>query len=447
MSSRPTATPRRCSARAPRLASLSHTTGMPSREDSASENGSFTQPRLGANVTAAVAQGDRPRHGHPDAHAAPAALVPQRVLDHLREGLHDAQHVVLAAVVRPLAARQHLATEADAGHRVAVDTEVDPDDGDVVARLHDVAGAAVAAGADRAGLADEAEVDERGGQVADRAAVQPQVPGERGARRRAPEVDARQHAPHVVALELLRAQGAPRRDVAPGPSECAAGHVVSPPRRSGDSADCEPSVCCGRQLWEPRRRTILRRRRSGLVEVQSQGRRSGRRPGRGSGAVAVGPGRPGEAPAVDQVLEPGHDLAPRPGSRRATPARTPARAPGRRTGAWSTTRRRRGRRPRRSARRRRRSRAGPSGCPRRSPHPDARAAAGSGRRAADGPTRGPRRPRPSSSPTQRPTRDVELHVTLVVEDGGDEQARPEHVLPVERGCRCGRRGTPAASRA
>ena len=43
------------------------------------------------------------------------------------------------------------------------------------------------------------------------------------------------------------------------------------------------------------------------VEVRRRVPASGCRSGRGSGAVAVGPGRPGEAPAVGQVVEPGHD--------------------------------------------------------------------------------------------------------------------------------------------
>ena len=160
MSSRPTATPRRCSARAPRLASLSHTTCMPSRADRASENGSFDPAEVGGEGDRSVAQGDRPRNRHPDSHTTSFALLAQRVLDHLRQRLHHGQHVVLASLVRALAAGQHLAAEADAGHRVAVDTEVDGDDGDVLAGLHDVAGPTVAAGADRAGLAHEAEVDQ-----------------------------------------------------------------------------------------------------------------------------------------------------------------------------------------------------------------------------------------------------------------------------------------------
>ena len=181
MLSRPTATPRRCSALAPRWASLSHTTVMPSREDRAAANGAFDPAEVGGEPDDAVAQPDRARHGHADTQAAPPGVLPERVLDHLGQGLHHAEHVVLAAMVWALATGQHLAAEPDAGHGVAVDTEVDADDRDVVSWLDDVAGAAVAVGADRAGLRDQAEVDERRGQVADGAAVEPQVPGERRA--------------------------------------------------------------------------------------------------------------------------------------------------------------------------------------------------------------------------------------------------------------------------
>ena len=132
--------------------------------------------RTGRRRRAARPRPARPRRYPGSASAGPPAARPRS------SGARDSttlQHVVLAAMVRALAAGEHLAAEADAGHGVAVDTEVDADDRDVVAWLDDVAGAAVAVGADRAGLRDQAEVDERRGQVADRAAVEAQVPGER----------------------------------------------------------------------------------------------------------------------------------------------------------------------------------------------------------------------------------------------------------------------------
>ena len=160
MLSRPTATPRRCSALAPRWASLSHTTVMPSREDRAAANGAFTQPRLGANLTTPSRSPTAPGTATPIPRQRRSRILPQGVLDHLGQGLHHAQHVVLAAMVRALATGQHLAAERDAGHGVAVDTEVDADDRDVVSWLDDVAGASVAVGADRAGLRHQAQVDE-----------------------------------------------------------------------------------------------------------------------------------------------------------------------------------------------------------------------------------------------------------------------------------------------
>ena len=84
-------------------------------------------PEVGREPHDAIAEPDGARHGDADPEAASVGILAQHVFDHLGEGLHHLEHVVVAALVRALATRHHLAAEGDAGHGDPVDPEVDAD--------------------------------------------------------------------------------------------------------------------------------------------------------------------------------------------------------------------------------------------------------------------------------------------------------------------------------
>ena len=160
-------------------------------------------PQVRREPDRAVAVADRTGHGHPDAEAPHAPVCREHLLDHLRRGLDDVLDVVLPGGVGALPLVEHVTTERHEGGHDPVDTDVDGHGHVVALRLQHERRATGPAYDGRLPLGDQAQLLEGGGEPTDGAAVEPEVPGQRGAAGRTLHVHPGQQRTEVVAAQLL----------------------------------------------------------------------------------------------------------------------------------------------------------------------------------------------------------------------------------------------------
>ena len=236
----PTAAPRRCSAKTPRFASLPVRRGRPDAVVQHRRERLVDPAEVGREPHHPVVGPHHTGDGHADAQAAFGAGELDQLGDRLRDRHDDRGDVMAAALVQPLAALEDDPAEPDERADDAVDVQRHRDHRHVLARHDEMRRPPRAPALGRPHLADQTQSLELRGEVADGAAVEPELGRQRGPAGRAGGMDAGQHSTQIDPAQL----------VLPDPRPACHGVAPFLPRTPG------PTMGQARPLAAARRRLI-----------------------------------------------------------------------------------------------------------------------------------------------------------------------------------------------